>query len=315
MSLKLRLPILVALFGVLRRSVDNFWDTVQIARRRLAARPARYPQILWTVWAPAWLLLTLAVAVRFDHAAGVLSRLWPPDLLGVANFFTVFGLGGWYLVPSALLLVAANLTDWRSLSRRSLLLAYNWTCLAFLVLGTIGLSGLMVNVLKYGIGRARPLYFGDLGDLALHPFAMDARFASFPSGHATTMGAIFGLALLLLPGRKFMVLAVTLWIASTRIFVGAHYPSDTVAGFGLGCASAAACALVFARLGFIFRRTVVGLPVRKKTFRLLWRTRTPDHFGGESQANSGQRANVGLQANVGPQANSGSKPLRQTIEL
>ncbi|WP_366930616.1 phosphatase PAP2 family protein, partial [Mesorhizobium sp.] len=57
-------------------------------------------------------------------------------------------------------------------------------------------------------------------------------------------------------------------IASTRVFVGAHYPSDTVAGFGLGLAFAVASGLVFARLGFIFGQTSAKLPVRKRTFRL-----------------------------------------------
>ncbi|MER8752999.1 phosphatase PAP2 family protein [Mesorhizobium sp. M1050] len=246
---------------------------MRIVKRRFAVRPARYPNILWSVWILVWALLTAAAFVRLDTPAGVLHGQWSAKFVRLADFFTQLGLGGWYLIPSALLLVAANLTDWRSLSRRSLMLAYNWTCLAFLVLGAVGLSGLTVNVLKYAIGRARPLYFGDFGVLALHPFAFDARFAGFPSGHATTMGAVFGVALLLFPRRWYIALAITACIASTRVFVGAHYPSDTVAGFGLGCAFALACGLLFARLGFIFRPMPSGLPVRKNTFRLIGPTR------------------------------------------
>ena len=257
------------LLGVGRRSVDNFRDTMRIARKRFAARPVRYPNILWSVWVLVWVLLTAAAFVRLDTPAGMLRDQWSPGFVRLADFFTQFGLGGWYLIPSALLLVAANLTDWRSLSRRSLMLAYNWTCLAFLVLGAAGLSGLAVNVLKYAIGRARPMYFNEFGVLSLHPFAFNARLAGFPSGHATTMGAVFGVALLLFPRRWYIALAITACIASTRIFVGAHYPSDTVAGFGLGCAFALACGLVFARLGFIFRPMPSGLPVRKKTFWLI----------------------------------------------
>jgi membrane-associated phospholipid phosphatase len=257
-----------------RRSLNNFRDTMQIAKKRFAVRPARYPNILWSVWGMVWILLTAAAFVRLDTPAGLLRDQWSPGFVHLADFFTQFGLGGWYLIPSALLLVAANLTDWRSLSRRSLMLAYNWTCLAFLVLSAVGLSGLTVNVLKYAIGRARPMYFNDFGVLSLHPFAFDARFAGFPSGHATTMGAVFGIALLLFPRRWYIALAITTCIASTRVFVGAHYPSDTVAGFGLGCAFALACGLVFARLGFIFRPTASGLPVRKPTFRLIGPKRT-----------------------------------------
>lgn len=281
---------LVPATTVLRRSVDNFRDTAQIVAKRLVTRPAHYPQILWLVWAVAWLLLTIAVLIRFDDAAGMSWGRWPIGVIDLTDFFTVFGLGGWYLVPSVLVLLAANLTDWRSLPRRSLMLVYNWTCFAFLMLSAAGLSGLTVNLLKYGIGRARPVYFNNFGDLSLYPFAMDARFASFPSGHATNMGAVFAIVLLLFPERKYVALAFALWVASTRIFVGAHYPSDTVAGFGLGCAIAVACALVFARLGFIFRRTTVGLPVRKRTFRLLGPSRKPD------RSSAAQHADFGLEA-------------------
>lgn len=269
MLVKSRPSVSRGLLGVGRRSLDNFRDTMRIASKRFAVRPASYPNILWPVWGLVWVFLTAAAFVRLDTPAGMLRDQWSPGFVHLADFFTQFGLGGWYLIPSALLLVAANLTDWRGLSRRSLMLAYNWTCLAFLVLSAVGLSGLTVNVLKYAIGRARPLYFHDFGVLSLHPFAFNARFAGFPSGHATTMGAVFGVAVLLFPRRWYIALAITACIASTRVFVGAHYPSDTVVGFGLGCAFALASGLVFARLGFIFRPTGSGLPVRKETFWLI----------------------------------------------
>ena len=287
MLMKSPSPARAVVPAMLRQSLDNFRDTFGIVRHRLAARPARYPKILWSVWAVAWLLLTIAVSIRFDDEAGTMVKQWSTGFTRFTEFFTVFGLGGWYLIPSALVLIAANLTDWRGLSRRAQMAFYNWTCFAFLVLGSIGLSALVVNVLKYGIGRARPMNFSKLGDLSLHPFSMEARFASFPSGHATTMGVIFGIALLLLPQRRWVLLAATLSVASTRIFIGAHYPSDTVAGFGLGCAIAIVCALALTRLGFIFRHTTLGLPVAKTTFRLFRRARKPDQNGAPLQTNFG----------------------------
>ncbi|MER9400664.1 phosphatase PAP2 family protein [Mesorhizobium sp. M0615] len=281
-------PARAAMPAMLRQSVDNIRDTFGIVRHRLATRPARYPKILWSVWVVAWLLLTIAVSLRFDHLAGTMARQWASgstNVFRIAEFFTFFGLGGWYLVPSVLVLIAANLTDWRSLSRRARMTFYNWTCFAFMVLGSIALSAMVVNVLKYGVGRARPMNFDKLGDLSLHPFSMEARFASFPSGHATTMGVIFGIALLLLPQRRWVLLAATLSVASTRIFIGAHYPSDTVAGFGLGCAVAIVCAMVLGRLGCIFRYTASGLPVAKTTFRLFRRARKPNQNDAPRQTN------------------------------
>ncbi|RWK08582.1 phosphatase PAP2 family protein [Mesorhizobium sp.] len=267
-----------------RRSLGNFLDTMRIVKRRFAVRPARYPEIAWVVWVFAWLLLAAAAFLSLDSAAGRMRGAWTPGFVHFTDFFTDFGLGGWYLIPAALCLVAANLTDWRRLSRQTRLLVYNWTCFAFLVLCAVGLSGLAVNLLKYGIGRARPLYFNDFGVLSLHPFAMDARFAGFPSGHATTMGAVFGILLLLFPKRWQIALAVTACIASTRVFVGAHYPSDTVAGFGLGLAFAIVTGLVFARLGFIFQRPSSSRPVPKRTFRLRRSSGSKDRIASARQS-------------------------------
>jgi undecaprenyl-diphosphatase len=51
---------------------------------------------------------------------------------------------------------------------------------------------------------------------------------------------------------------------------GAHYPSDVAAGLALGFGAAVLTAIVFARLGYIFRQRTVGLPEVKRSFRVLW---------------------------------------------
>ncbi|PTE12280.1 phosphoesterase [Mesorhizobium helmanticense] len=259
---------------MLRRSLGNFRDTFRIVRRRFAARPANYPQLPWPIWVGVYLLLTAASMVFLDGIAVTWRDRWPNGFVAVANGFTSFGLGGWYLIPPLVLFVPANLLDWRALSRRWRMVAYNWTCFAFFVLSAAGLSGLTVTVLKHVFGRSRPVM--DMGLLSFRPFEFDPYFASFPSGHATNVGMLAAVVFLLSPAwGKYVVLPLTMWIAATRIVVGAHYPSDTIAGFGLGIACTVGTALVFARLGFIFRQTAAGLPVRKKTFRLLATGRKP----------------------------------------
>lgn len=252
-----------------RRSLQNLLDTGRIVVGRFRRRPAFYPRLPWAAWTMAWLLLTAALVVWVDPLAGQMHGRWPAWLAGIAEALTGLGLGGWYIVPSALCLLAVNLIDWRALSNRSLLLASNWTGFAAYVLASTGLSGLAVNVLKYGIGRARPLHFADLGVFSLHPFAFEASFAGMPSGHATTMGAVFAIVLLCFPRLRHAALAYAAAISATRVFVGAHYPGDVAAGFGLGFACAVLVAMLFARLGFVFLQRRAGLPVARTTFRLV----------------------------------------------
>ena len=251
------------------RSFANLVDPGRIVMGRFRDRPASYPRLCWLPWSVACLLLAAALAVWVDPLAGLMYGRWPAALAGPARSITDLGLGVWYIVPSVACLVAMNLVDWRALSNRSLMLACNWTGFAAYVLASTGLSGLAVNLLKYGIGRARPLHFAELGAFSLHPFAFDAGFAGMPSGHATTMGAVFAVVLLCFPRWRHAALACALAICATRVLVGAHYPADVVAGFGFGFGCAALLAVLFARLGFVFRQRGAGLPVARTTFRLL----------------------------------------------
>jgi undecaprenyl-diphosphatase len=107
-----------------------------------------------------------------------------------------------------------------------------WAFLSFwIVMGGVGLS---VRFAKTFISRARP------ADVAYY----EVEHFSFPSGHATTAMALFGLLAYFFyrhnrksPYRKFIV-----WIAAiliimvgfSRIYLGVHFLSDVLAGFLLG---------------------------------------------------------------------------------
>lgn len=61
-----------------------------------------------------------------------------------------------------------------------------------------------------------------------------ARDSSFPSDHATAAFTVATSALLWrMPGRRLLLLGASL-IALSRVYVGAHYPADVLAGAGLG---------------------------------------------------------------------------------
>lgn len=89
--------------------------------------------------------------------------------------------------------------------------------------------------LKESVRRARPVL--------AHPVAHAAGF-SFPSGHATGSAAFYGSLAIVLAGRVATPLRVAigvvppLVVATTRVLLGVHFPSDVVAGLAVGWAVA-----------------------------------------------------------------------------
>lgn len=92
------------------------------------------------------------------------------------------------------------------------------------------------QVIGHAVERARP--YSAMADV--HILVKRSTDFSFPSDHATMAGAVaIGL---FLATRRWGVPALVLGVlmAATRVYVGAHYPGDVLAGFVLGGAVAAA---------------------------------------------------------------------------
>lgn len=112
-------------------------------------------------------------------------------------------------------------------------------------LGSVLVAELLVQVLKVSLGRQRPseLYAG------IESF-------SFPSGHATMSMVVFGLLAFLLArgataGWRTFVLAITgadvALVSLSRLYLGAHWLSDVLAGTSLGMLWVTFCAMVYVR--------------------------------------------------------------------
>lgn len=207
--------------GLARRSPDG---TALLAAARAETRRWSLAALAAAALSALLLMPALDAAIaRYCHAAD-------PDLLAVFAFLTMTGDSKYSLLPSALiglflLLLAAIFSDSRNARPCSRLA---WSLL--FIFAAIALSGIAVNVLKILIGRARPDMLADAGLYGFFPPAFDADFKSYPSGHANTVFAL-GLALgFLLPQRRWVILALCVPLAATRVFVHAHYLSDIVGG-------------------------------------------------------------------------------------
>lgn len=197
----------------------------------------------------------LAVALTafyLDEASIEFRKAVPETVTRVFRSVTDVGKSDWILIPTGLICLFALCLDWRKFppslkaAMSSLLIYVGY------VFATVAASGVFVILMKIIFGRARPKFFDQVGAFDFSPFTIDAGYASFPSGHATTVFAMVGAAFFLFPRFRMLFLAIGVWSAVSRIFVVAHYPSDVAAGMMIGAAFSYAIARMLAvrRLGF-----------------------------------------------------------------
>jgi membrane-associated phospholipid phosphatase len=98
----------------------------------------------------------------------------------------------------------------------------------------LGLESLLVNgLIKSAFGRRRPPWEHDRPHQLRQP-----RTSSFPSGHASSAALAVGILSQRDPlWPLYAVVGAT--VASSRVYVKVHHPSDVVAGAALGIALAA----------------------------------------------------------------------------
>lgn len=185
-------------------------------------------------WLAVAAIVLAAAATLIDEAAIRHVRENPSALLDAMARITDLGQAHWYLVPSSLAIVALGLMDWTGRDRRHLARLSALFAQAAFAFGAVALSGILVNIIKLFFGRSRPRLLDDGGPFQFDPFSMSHLFQSFPSGHSTTCGAVAMVLIIWFPRWWLPILAAGFALALSRIAAQAHYPSDVMAGFGLG---------------------------------------------------------------------------------
>jgi membrane-associated phospholipid phosphatase len=107
------------------------------------------------------------------------------------------------------------------------------------------LAGALNTQIKHYVHRDRPvLYFAENGSSssntrgAVHVVGEVLRHNSFPSGHANTAFASAAIIALFFGGYFYCAYLAALIIAVSRVYVGAHFPFDIIAGAIIGTLAA-----------------------------------------------------------------------------
>lgn len=123
----------------------------------------------------------------------------------------------------AALYVSGEVSDNNSLRKTALLSLESWLT-----------SGIIVRGLKSVVGRARP-WTGESSH-SFHPFSTRSRFASFPSGHASSA---FAVATVIADQSKKVYIDILAYSLATmaafsRVHLDQHWASDILVGSAIG---------------------------------------------------------------------------------
>lgn len=202
--------------------------------------------------AAAIFVLALGAAALSDATFATDAAHAPHALVALGLFVTAFGTSEYMFAFSALIAAVAILalgrghTTWHGGSLR--LVAER----AIYFFAAVGVSGILVQVVKHVVGRARPKLFAVDGAFSFHPLSAQNVLASFPSGHTTSAFAAAVALGYVKPAWRWALLGCALLIGLSRIVVGAHFPSDVVGGAALGTSVSLGLARSFARRGLAF---------------------------------------------------------------
>jgi membrane-associated phospholipid phosphatase len=247
----------VIAFNLATRLREN-WS--RAAHRLQAARGRRAP-VDWRQVAmlfAAGLALVVLTGWLFDARVIAWTGTLPPAVHGFFAWSTRFGQSDWLLIPAGFIVIVVMLGDWRRVSRVNGAAWWEIGSFAAVFFVVVAVPGLVTDIVKPIVGRFRPDFVHE-GAFAFAPFSFGGyAHYSFPSGHATTMGAVAVLAAFVPSVVTIPILIATIIVAISRVVIGVHFPSDVVAGALIGASVGYFILRGMADAGIVFVRRPNG---------------------------------------------------------
>jgi membrane-associated phospholipid phosphatase len=147
-----------------------------------------------------------------------------PQYHQIFKIITEFGDSIYYLVGFSIAFLA-----FRFLWKNKL-----WENYALFLFGTVVVSGIIADIIKWTLGRYRPSELFERGLYGFDFFHIDRALTGFPSGHTTTVFALATAITYLWPKYSALAWIAAILVGLSRIVISAHYPSDVISGAVIG---------------------------------------------------------------------------------